>query len=400
VIRRVTLACAFLLVAGLAAGAVPSRVAAHPNTQEEIEQRIEQLRRLRLQLDARERDVRDDISNADKRRSVLTGELAELQAVVDEVQSRVDEASAVLGGIQSRLDRKSAELRRTERALELRMGELRDRAVQVYKHGPASLLDMLLGSEGFGEFMRRFGFMVQIVQTDNERIAEIREMRASIIRERDVISQLRNRAAQQMSVVAHERDHASQIAKSVDTERRAVSGEIQQQYAQLGDIQQQKEAYEQETAELQAESMRIAAFLRGTSSGEATVSPRGMIWPTNGPVTSGYGWRTHPIFGTRRFHAGIDIGAPGGSPVSAAATGRVVYAGSATGYGRHVIIDHGGGIATLYGHLSSISSGQGTVLARGGSVGAVGCTGYCTGPHLHFEVRVNGDPDNPMRWLP
>jgi murein DD-endopeptidase MepM/ murein hydrolase activator NlpD len=203
-----------------------------------------------------------------------------------------------------------------------------------------------------------------------------------------------------MSVVAHERDHASQIAKSVDTERRAVSGEIQQQYAQLGDIQQQKEAYEQETAELQAESMRIAAFLRGTSSGEATVSPRGMIWPTNGPVTSGYGWRTHPIFGTRRFHAGIDIGAPGGSPVSAAATGRVVYAGSATGYGRHVIIDHGGGIATLYGHLSSISSGQGTVLARGGSVGAVGCTGYCTGPHLHFEVRVNGDPDNPMRWLP
>lgn len=399
-IRRVALACAFVLVGGLAAGVLPSHAGAHPSTQEEIDQRIEQLRRLRLQLDAQEKDVRSDISAADRRRSVLTGELAELQAVVDEVQARVDEAAAVLGGIQSRLDRKSAELRRTERALEQRMGDLRERAVQVYKHGPASLLDMLLGSEGFGEFMRRFGFMVQVVQTDNERIAEIRKMRASIFREREVIQGLRNRAVQQMTVVAHERNHAASIARSVDNERRAVTGEIEQQYAQLGDIKEQKEAYERETAALQAESMRIAAFLRGTSSGEATVSPRGMIWPSSGPVTSGYGWRTHPIFGTRRFHAGIDIGAPSGSPVVAAATGRVVYAGSATGYGRHVIIDHGGGIATLYGHLSSISSGQGTVLARGGSVGAVGCTGYCTGPHLHFEVRVNGDPDNPMRWLP
>ncbi|MGH2759165.1 MAG: murein hydrolase activator EnvC family protein [Actinomycetota bacterium] len=387
-------------MSGLTAGIVPSPVVAHPQTQEEIEQRVEQLRRLRLQLDARERDVREDITASDSRRDVLTDELAELQAVVDEVQARVDEAAAVLDGIQSRLDRKSAELRRTERALEQRMGDLRERAVQVYKHGPASLLDMLIGSEGFGEFIRRFGFMVQIVQTDNERIAQIRKMRAVIVRERDVIARLRSRAAGQMGVVAHERDHAAAIARSVGNERRAVSGELQQQYAQLGDIQRQKERYEQETAELQAESMRIAAFLRGTSSGEATVSPRGMIWPTNGTVTSGYGWRTHPIFGTRRFHAGIDIGAPSGAPVAAAATGRVVYAGTATGYGRHVIVDHGGGVATLYAHLSSIAAGDGAVLARGGRVGAVGCTGYCTGPHLHFEVRVNGDPDNPTRWLP
>jgi murein DD-endopeptidase MepM/ murein hydrolase activator NlpD len=316
------------------------------------------------------------------------------------VQARVDQAAAVLGGIQSSLDRKSAELHKTERSLEQRMGQLRERAVEVYKRGPASLLDMVIGAEGFGEFLRRFSFMVQVVRTDNERIDEIKKMRAAIVRERDVIASLRDRAARQMTVVAHERDHAASIAKSVDAERREVAGALQGQYAQLGDVQRQKEQYERETAELQAESQRIAAFLRGETSGEATVSPRGMIWPTSGPVTSGYGWRTHPIFKTRRFHAGIDIGAPSGAPVGAAATGKVVYAGSAAGYGRHVIVSHGGGVATLYGHLSSISAGTGAVLARGGSVGRVGCTGYCTGPHLHFEVRVNGEPDNPMRWLP
>ena len=398
---RVKLRCAtFVLVGALVAVVMPSPVLGHPQTQAEIEQRIEELRRLRLQLDARERNIREDISATDRRRDVLTDELSELQAVVDDVQARVDQAAAVLGGIQARLDRKSAELRKAEHSLEQRMGQLRERAVEVYKRGPASLLDMVIGAEGFGEFLRRFSFMVQVVRTDNERIDEIQKMRAAIVRERDVIASLSDRAARQVDAVAHERDHAASIARSVDAERREVAGELQGQYAQLGDVQRQKEQYERETAELQAESQRIAAFLRGETGGEATVSPRGMIWPTSGPVTSGYGWRTHPIFKTRRFHAGIDIGAPSGAPVVAAATGKVVFAGSATGYGRHVIVSHGGGVATLYGHLSSISAGTGTVLARGGSVGGVGCTGYCTGPHLHFEVRVNGEPDNPMRWLP
>lgn len=399
--HRFRLPVAGLLVAGILAVLVPAApVLSHPSTQEEIEQRLEEIKRLRQQLDAKEQDVRAGISAADRRRDVLTDELAELQAVVDEVQLRVDAAASVLGGIQARADAKTAQVKRAERLLAIYLADLRRRAVQVYKRGPASFLDMVVGAEGIGDFLRRFSYMVQLVRTDNERIADVRRMRTIIIRERTAIETLRDEAARQMAVVVHERNHAASVARSVDNERRAVVGDLQQGYAELGDINAQRERYERETAELQAESFRIAAFLKGYGGGTASVSPRGMVWPASGPVTSGFGWRTHPIFGTRRFHAGIDIGAPSGAPVVAAGTGEVVFAGEKTGYGRHVIVSHGGGVATLYAHLSSISAGHGTVLARGGTIGAIGCTGYCTGPHLHFEVRVNGEPDNPMRWLP
>jgi murein DD-endopeptidase MepM/ murein hydrolase activator NlpD len=125
-----------------------------------------------------------------------------------------------------------------------------------------------------------------------------------------------------------------------------------------------------------------------------------MIWPVNGPVTSGYGWREHPVLGGRRFHTGIDIGVPMGTLIASAADGIIVFAGPKTGYGNTVIVDHGGGIATLYAHQSQIASTVGMSVARGQTIGYVGCTGYCTGPHLHFEVRVNGDPVDPMGWLP
>lgn len=399
--KRVKLQGVTLLLLGTAlAGTTPAPVAAHPQSQEEIARRLEEIARLRRQLDARETTLRKGISAADQRRGVLTTQLEELQAVVDEVQTRVSAASAVLSGIQARLDEKSKQLELTERALDGRVDNLGARAAQVYKRGPASVLDMILGAEGFDQFLRRFAYTLHVVRTDNESIAEIRRMRAEIVRERNAITTLRDKAARQMSVIVDERNHAASVAGRVNAQRRAVIGELENQYGQLGDVRRQKEKYERETAQLQAESAAIAAFLRGHSSGTATVSPKGMSWPVSGPLTSGFGWRTHPIFHTRRFHAGIDIGAPSGTPIRAAATGKVIFAAAKSGYGNTVIIDHGGGLATLYGHMSSIGAGAGAVVARGATIGGVGCTGYCTGPHLHFEVRVNGDPVNPMGWLP
>jgi murein DD-endopeptidase MepM/ murein hydrolase activator NlpD len=214
------------------------------------------------------------------------------------------------------------------------------------------------------------------------------------------VSRLRDIEAAALSEVASERDQAAGVRNTVSGRRQAVEGELQSYYADLGDIEQQRQQYERETEALRAESEAIAAFLRAHGDGEAEVSPKGMTWPARGPVTSGYGWREHPIFGTRRFHAGIDIGAPTGAPIVAAGSGTVVFASSRTGYGNHVIIDHGGGVATLYAHMSSIGASNGQRVAIGDRIGAIGCTGYCTGPHLHFEVRVNGDPVNPMGWLP
>jgi murein DD-endopeptidase MepM/ murein hydrolase activator NlpD len=211
---------------------------------------------------------------------------------------------------------------------------------------------------------------------------------------------LRDQAAQDASAVRSERDRVAGVRQTLDSERAAVGSELQTQYARLGSIAQQKARFAAEASELRTESARIGAFLRGQSNTPPTVSPKGMIWPVNGPVTSGFGWRIHPVFHERRFHSGIDISSPYGTPIRSAASGKVVFAGSQTGYGNYVIVYHGGKIATLYAHMSSIGVGDGTQVIQGQTIGRVGCTGYCTGPHVHFEVRVDGNPVDPIRWLP
>jgi murein DD-endopeptidase MepM/ murein hydrolase activator NlpD len=147
-------------------------------------------------------------------------------------------------------------------------------------------------------------------------------------------------------------------------------------------------------AALQAGSANIAARLRSSGSrSSATPSAAGLIWPVQGVLTSNYGMRWG------RMHEGIDIGASSGTPIYAAASGTVMYAGWEGGYGNLTVIDHGNGLATAYGHQSQLAVSNGQVVTRGQVIGYVGSTGHSTGPHLHFEVRVNGSPNDPLSYL-
>jgi murein DD-endopeptidase MepM/ murein hydrolase activator NlpD len=121
--------------------------------------------------------------------------------------------------------------------------------------------------------------------------------------------------------------------------------------------------------------------------------------PADGPITSGYGYRVHPIFGTRRLHTGIDFGGGYGAPIFAAESGTVISAGSRGGYGNAIVIDHGGGTTTLYAHQSRFAVSGGAQVSRGQVIGYIGSTGYSTGPHLHFEVRINGATTDPAPYL-
>jgi murein DD-endopeptidase MepM/ murein hydrolase activator NlpD len=168
----------------------------------------------------------------------------------------------------------------------------------------------------------------------------------------------------------------------------------------LQNVQDSKAEYLQEVAGLQASSNQLAAQIRSAQSrssysepSDTTPSAAGFIWPVNGPVTSPFGMRWG------RMHEGIDIGVEYGTPIHAAAAGRVVYAGWMSGYGNLVAIDHGGGVSTAYGHQSSIAVSVGQTVAQGQTIGYVGCTGHCFGPHLHFEVRINGTPVDPLSYL-
>ena len=143
----------------------------------------------------------------------------------------------------------------------------------------------------------------------------------------------------------------------------------------------------------------------GSTAPVAAPQPRepsvlGYQWPVIGRVSSGYGYRTHPVYGTRKLHSGLDVAAPRGTSISATSGGVVIYAGWRGGYGNTVIVDHGGGLTSLYAHMSEIGASEGQVVERGDSLGLVGATGTATGNHLHFEIRYNGTPTDPAPYLP
>jgi murein DD-endopeptidase MepM/ murein hydrolase activator NlpD len=168
----------------------------------------------------------------------------------------------------------------------------------------------------------------------------------------------------------------------------------------------ERERWERELAEEERASRELEQTIREMQtrlgeSGEIMKWTGKFIWPVQfRRISDVFGWRVHPIYKTRRFHSGMDLAASTGTPVKAAADGRVLLAGWVSGYGNTVIVDHGGGLSTLYGHNSSITTKAGKLVLQGDIIAKVGSTGVSTGPHLHFEVRQDGTPQDPMRWLP
>ena len=185
--------------------------------------------------------------------------------------------------------------------------------------------------------------------------------------------------------------------------------------ALLKKIQKEKKLYQRARAEFEELSRKLelairklilekkmASSRRVVSGGSFRLGYRRvrLVWPVRGRITSGFGYRIHPIFKTKRFHAGIDIAAPTGTAVKAAASGEVLYAGWLRGYGKVIIILHRGGMATVYAHLRDIVVREGQRVAQGEIIGSVGSTGWSTGPHLYFEVRIDGRAVNPLKYLP
>lgn len=367
---------------------------------EDVVERLERARRLAREAAHEEEHLAEDIAETRADRRAVEVELEELSALVHRAEHRLEDAQAVLERTEAELDRKDAELQEALEELQATHDLVQERAVEVYKEGPASFVEFLLGAEDFRSLVTRFTFVRRVFRSDEERMVSLERLKARVEAEREEVEELRERAAEQVETVRAERNRVAALKGRVGSRAAALRAELDELGSELDDVQTRKEQYLRQQEELEAESRRIASLLRGRSGGEATVGRGGMIWPASGPLTSGYGWRTHPVFGTRRFHSGIDIGAPTGAPVRASATGTVVHAGAKGGYGNTVIVDHGGGVATLYGHLSSVRTSTGATVGQGQTVGGVGCTGYCTGPHLHFEVRVNGEPQNPLQWLP
>jgi len=255
----------------------------------------------------------------------------------------------------------------------------------IYLRGDPKPLLVLLGSDSFTELSERSYILKRIANIDKRMITDLDNARKEIqVRKQEI-----DETVQRINYLRRE-----QAMEQAELNRHML-----RKRTYLQELREQAQLLEHQLDELEKESLRIeAALIRYYSMGGGRVIWRGKwMQPVAGRIVSGYGMRKHPIFGSMRMHTGVDISASTGTPIHAAGSGIVIGASYMGGYGNTVIIDHGAGIATLYAHCSKIYVQPGQRVKRGEQIAAVGSTGYSTGPHLHWEIRVNGKPVNPLR---
>lgn len=271
--------------------------------------------------------------------------------------------------------------------------EMKSRIRQVFKHQRYGMFELILSANDVNSLMDMFYFEKIVIQDDYKRMQAVKT-------KADEIAVLKAQVEQQKrSVEASIRD--------IKTQRATIQGSIAENKNMIQRLQNDKAYYERTERELAKQSENIQNMIAGVTkkNGPSTVkvSSTGFIYPISGRISSPFGWRTHPIFKSRIFHSGIDIAGPNGGAIKASNDGKVIFSGWYGGYGKVVILDHGiingQPITTLYAHMSAITVSNGQTVKKGQTIGREGSTGYSTGPHCHFEVRVNGKPANPMNYI-
>lgn len=332
------------------------------------------------------------------------------QAITDEANARVSDLSSQLGVLedqvreasdayyavkseldytQEKIDENQELLERTEEELQEKNQMLNRRVHDIYINGQVNYVDVVFGAKDFSDFMTRMDMLKRLIKHDYDLVSEVKEKKAIVKTAREELE------ADKVNI---ERLVEDADAKLSDLEDLRYAKEDL-----LAEAEADRDASEAAYNEFMAASEEIAALIRQSQMSPyaytGSAGAGGMVWPLAGPVTSEYGWRTHPIFGTSRFHSGIDIGGDYGQPIVAASSGTVIHSGWISGYGNAVIVDHGGGVTTLYGHNEDNLVSVGQTVSQGQTIALCGSTGNSTGPHCHFEVRVNGETTSPYGYL-
>ncbi len=310
----------------------------------------------------------------------LDTQIASAGTLLTQREVAYSQAQAEVSAAQQKLDEK-------EKQMDERRDALGQRLVGLYENGQISYLEILFESESIGDFISRIEYMNVLVANDQKLLTGIKEQKAQIEAQKKELEKRRDQTAKLQQEAAK--------AKSDLDQKKA-----QQQSLLTQTEQQKKEAAEQSEA-LAKEQDKIAALIRSHSSGgSGQIKDGSWIWPVPGyyEITDPFGYRIHPITGKRSLHTGADIAAPGGTPIKAAGAGTVISSGWNDAYGNMVIIDHGGKYSTLYGHMSRQAVSAGETVAAGQVIGYVGSTGWSTGYHLHFEIRVDGNAVDPLPY--
>jgi len=352
--------------------------------------------------------LQEKIAAAQAQEAALSSEIGSIEGRIRTLEKQVGGVSARLSTLEHDLALQQEKLARIARLFRLQtehldflkrqyaisLGRLNRRLIELYESDDPTTIDVLLSAESLSDFLDQIDYVrdlglqdVHISTQVNGAKIRVHDARENTRVTRDKVATVTRTIAVRTAQVRSEKERLLISEKGLS----AAKGHKRQQ---LAAVQQSKAEYLHEVAGLQASYGQVTAQIQaaGSSSYDSSPSASGLIWPVSGPVVSPYGMRWG------RLHAGIDIGVGYGTPIHASASGTVIFAGWMGGYGNFVIVDHGGGLSTGYAHQSSIAVGGGSV-SQGQVIGYVGCTGHCFGPHLHYEVRINGSPVDPLGYL-
>jgi murein DD-endopeptidase MepM/ murein hydrolase activator NlpD len=346
--------------------------------------------------------------------------LSDTNDSIQRVAAELISLHVTIGSTQRRLGVRKQQLSAVQSSLDLHRQSLNSRLVDVYEYGPTTYLEALLDASSFVDFIQRWDFIHYILKADGDLIALINKdesayekvVAALELTENELTAQQQQQqhAREQLGMLADERRQLLSVARA---QRNVVAQQVYDlenltaaEEARLQALiveKQREDALAVERAKLAGcQARRAAAIAAGQPAPQCVPSFGGLVqfaWPVHGPITSPFGMRTDPVTGRYQLHSGIDIGADYGVPITASADGNVIFAGWYGGYGNAIIIDHGSGYSTLYAHCSAMYVTANQPVRRGQAIGAVGATGWATGPHLHFEIRRNGVPIDPLSRL-
>jgi murein DD-endopeptidase MepM/ murein hydrolase activator NlpD len=380
----------FVLITGSLLAALPVALVqgATASDKGRVQQLLEQTRQ---ELSKKKRKEKSVLGNLTKQQQ----ELSQLEDNYDHVVDKLHTVQNKYNNTRQQLWELQSNLGILEQNLHERKGLLNRRLVATYKYGPQSYLEILFSGQSYGDLISRFRTITYIIKYDIKLINEVEATKVRVGVKHKEVQEKNKQVESELKNVVSIKDEVSQ-------EQQKVTLKVKQTKEELAKIQHDRAVLEKAEAELEQTSREIEEEIKRTQK----ISPRDalgtgkMIWPVRGRLSSGFGWRYHPVLKTKKFHNGQDIAVGSGTPVHATDDGIVLVSGWQGGYGNFIAIDHGKGISTCYGHNSRLLVSAGSRVTKGQVIAYSGSTGLSTGPHVHFEVRINGVPVNPIPYLP
>jgi murein DD-endopeptidase MepM/ murein hydrolase activator NlpD len=382
---------------------------ATPGLAEDINEQVEQAHDDLAKADAKVAAAIDRLQNAKEKLPAARQELAAAQDELTGAQQRKAAADLKVARAIAKVTKAKQEIAETEQQIAYLEQQIGRMAREVYQNGSVSEMEILLEAQSPGDFASRLETLRSIAQGNNSALGDLDAAKAQLTIRLQNLRDAEQEAQQAQAEAQKEVDAATAAKQKADAAKATIDALVADRSSALRDARDRRADVKKQYEQYKAEQERIAAIARAaaakaqggqTAGVPIQIGSGGLAWPTPGAGISGnVGPRIHPVYGYRSCHTGTDISASGGTPIRAAAAGVVVSVQNGGPYGLHTLIQHGSGISTMYAHQSTSSVSPGQKVAQGDVIGTVGSTGWSTGPHLHFEVHVNGTPFDPMGWF-